>query len=202
MEESNALVSQELQTLKMYMPLTVIKYEHYEWSDLAGDYIYNKNKIYELKEKLSERVLWHLNNADIQRASSFPFDVFVNDVPLRVREETEIDFILKAREYKQKYIYQGVFLVSLLNSSATICKEVFTISLIAPREFPQIGKDNSYVFSLPNNKKKMLIAGVWEPTHPNEWNGKEFTVERISDKPLEKQYSASVSLQVILNEVE
>ncbi|KAF5038194.1 hypothetical protein DSECCO2_556870 [anaerobic digester metagenome] len=38
MEESNALVPQELQTLKMYMPLTVIKYEHYEWSDLAGDY--------------------------------------------------------------------------------------------------------------------------------------------------------------------
>ncbi len=38
MEETHALVSQELQTLKMYMPLTVIKYEHYEWSDLAGDY--------------------------------------------------------------------------------------------------------------------------------------------------------------------
>lgn len=38
MEESNALASQELQTLKLYMPLTVMKYEHYEWSDLSRDY--------------------------------------------------------------------------------------------------------------------------------------------------------------------
>lgn len=38
MEKSHALVSQESQTLKLYMPLTVMKYEHYEWSDLAGDY--------------------------------------------------------------------------------------------------------------------------------------------------------------------
>ncbi len=37
-EEPYALVLQEPQTLKLYMPLTVMKYEHYEWSDLAEDY--------------------------------------------------------------------------------------------------------------------------------------------------------------------
>lgn len=38
MEETHTLASQEFQFLKLYMPLTVMKYEHYEWSDLSGDY--------------------------------------------------------------------------------------------------------------------------------------------------------------------
>lgn len=156
--------------------------------------IYNKNNIYELKTRLTERILWNLNNSEDEKNLAFPFDVFVNDVKLNDQKETEVVFNLKECEYNQNYIYQGVFYVSLVNNSFNIYRDEMMISLIVPRDFPQISYDDDFVFAIPNNKKKMGIAGVFGATHPDQWNGRYYTVNWVADKPLEKQYSGILDL--------
>lgn len=57
MEETHTLAPQEFQFLKLYMPLTVMKYERYEWSDLSGDYPIELDSILSFHDEIIDSML-------------------------------------------------------------------------------------------------------------------------------------------------